>query len=201
MLLLTIVSFTLYSERSQRVQLFVSIIRCKTQRQRRRRFMLLLLLLSISASWEKIRSHRRSSCRSSHAVRTMTTRSGGRWRYVYARHFGSSFRKKWRSFLTENHSSLSQINEQKREKFRDEKTSLKKYLTSTGRQMWHPWNITLPYSWRWNDWTKLLSQKKQKCWVRKSKLNSPKSQRVGTGLPWAAQPSAAPWTRRPLRVA
>lgn len=106
MLLLTIVSFTLYSERSQRVQLFVSIIRCKTQRQRRRRFMLLLLLLSISASWEKIRSHRRSSCRSSHAARTMTTRSGGRWRYVYARHFGSSFRKKWRSFLTENHSSL-----------------------------------------------------------------------------------------------
>lgn len=104
MLLLTIVSFTLYSERSQRVQLFVSIIHCKTQRQRRRRFM--LLLLSISASWEKIRSHRRSSCRSSHAARTMTTRSGGRWRYVYARHFGSSFRKKWRSFLTENHSSL-----------------------------------------------------------------------------------------------
>ena len=108
MLLLTIVSFTLYSERSQRVQLFVSIIHCETQRQRRRRFMLLLLLLllSISASWEKIRSHRRSSCRSSHAARTMTTRSGGRWRYVYARHFGSSFRKKWRSFLTENHSSL-----------------------------------------------------------------------------------------------
>ena len=107
MLLLTIVSFTLYSERSQRVQLFVSIIHCETQRQRRRRFMLLLLLLllSISASREKIRSHRRSSCRSSHAARTMTTRSGGRWRYVYARHFGSSFRKKWRSFLTENHSS------------------------------------------------------------------------------------------------
>ena len=110
MLLLTIVSFTLYSERSQRVQLFVSIIHCKTQRQRRRRFMLLLflllLLLSISASWEKIRSHRRSSCRSSHAARTMTTRSGGRWRYVYARHFGSSFRKKWRSFLTAHYSSL-----------------------------------------------------------------------------------------------
>jgi len=106
MLLLTIVSFTLYSERSQRVQLFVSIIHCKTQRQRRRRFMLLLLLLlSISASREKIRSHRRSSCRSSHAARTMITRSGGRWRYVYARHFGSSFRKMklfdWKSIITQ----------------------------------------------------------------------------------------------------
>ena len=109
MLLLTIVSFTLYSERSQRVQLFVSIIHCKTQRQRRRRFMLLLLLLlllfRISASWEKIRSHRRSSCRSSHAARTMITRSGGRWRYVYARHFGSSFRKMklfdWKSIITQ----------------------------------------------------------------------------------------------------
>ena len=112
MLLLTIVSFTLYSERSQRVQLFVSIIRCKTQRQRRRRFMLLLLLLSISASWEKIRSHRRSSCRSSHAARTMTTRSGGRWSYVYARHFGSSFRKKWRSFLTA-HSSLRRLRDER----------------------------------------------------------------------------------------
>ena len=142
MLLLTIVSFTLYSERSQRVQLFVSIIRCKTQRQRRRRFMLLLLLLSISASWEKIRSHRRSSCRSSHAARTMTTRSGGRWRYVYARHFGSSFRKKWRSFLTA-HSSLRRLRDERcsfcsssggvtlaqkkeREERRKSKTTLKK---------------------------------------------------------------------------
>ena len=144
MLLLTIVSFTLYSERSQRVQLFVSIIHCKTQRQRRRRFMLLLflllLLLSISASWEKIRSHRRSSCRSSHAARTMTTRSGGRWRYVYARHFGSSFRKKWRSFLTA-HSSLRRLRDErcsfcsssgislkkkKREKRDENQTTLKK---------------------------------------------------------------------------
>ena len=136
MLLLTIVSFTLYSERSQRVQLFVSIIHCKTQRQRRRRFM--LLLLSISASWEKIRSHRRSSCRSSHAARTMTTRSGGRWRYVYARHFGSSFRKKWRSFLTAHYSSLrlrdalfalqaaSHSKKKKREKRDENQTTLKK---------------------------------------------------------------------------
>ena len=135
MLLLTIVSFTLYSERSQRVQLFVSIIHCKTQRQRRRRFM--LLLLSISASWEKIRSHRRSSCRSSHAARTMTTRSGGRWRYVYARHFGSSFRKKWRSFLTAHYSSLrlrdalfalqaASHSKKKREKRDENQTTLKK---------------------------------------------------------------------------
>ena len=128
MLLLTIVSFTLYSERSQRAQLFVSIIHCKTQKQRRRRFMLLLLLLlSISASWEKIRSHRRSSCRSSHAARTMTTRSGGRWRYVYARHFGSSFRKKWRSFLTENHSSLDrQMMSKKDRNLSENQTTLKK---------------------------------------------------------------------------
>ena len=133
MLLLTIVSFTLYSERSQRVQLFVSIIRWKTQRQRRRRFMLLLLLLSISASWEKIRSHRRSSCRSSHAARTMTTRSGGRWRYVYARHFGSSFRKKWRSFLTAHSSQSShllkkddELKKKKREKRDENQTTLKK---------------------------------------------------------------------------
>ena len=127
MLLLTIVSFTLYSERSQRVQLFVSIIRCKTQRQRRRRFMLLLLLLSISASWEKIRSHRRSSCRSSYAARTMTMRRGGRWRHVYARHFGSSFRKKWRSFLTENHSPLDrQMMSKKDRNLSENQTTLKK---------------------------------------------------------------------------
>ena len=139
MLLLTIVSFTLYSERSQRAQLFVSIIHCKTQKQRRRRFMLLLLLLlSISASWEKIRSHRRSSCRSSHAARTMTTRSGGRWRYVYARHFGSSFRKNEAFWLKiTHHSSSSQMIEQKREKFRDEKTTHKKLFMRRRNTLYH----------------------------------------------------------------
>jgi len=142
MLLLTIVSFTLYSERSQRVQLFVSIIHCKTQRQRRRRFMLLLslllLLFRISASWEKIRSHRRSSCRSSYAARTMTTRRGGRWRHVYARHFGSSFRKNEAFWLKiTHHSSSSQMIEQKREKFRDEKTTHKKLFMRRRNTLYH----------------------------------------------------------------